>query len=73
MSFILCLVKNNLYIYFKKIKKRKLLIKKIKHKKVNPDIKIFLNYFKENAYLLNDGYRPIIDYLKVVDNLIGGN
>ena len=32
-----------------------------------------LNYFKENAYLLNDGYRPIIDYLKVVDNLIGGN
>lgn len=31
-----------------------------------------LNYFKENAYLLNDGYRPIIDYLKVVDNLIGG-
>ena len=31
-----------------------------------------LNYFKENAYLIKDGYRPRIDYLKIVDNLIGG-
>lgn len=31
-----------------------------------------LDYFKENAYLIKDGYRPRIDYLKVVDTLIGG-
>ena len=31
-----------------------------------------INYFKENAYLLKDGYTPRIDYLKIVDNLIGG-
>ena len=31
-----------------------------------------LDYFKENAYLIKDGYRPRIDYLKIVDNLIGG-
>ena len=31
-----------------------------------------LNYFKENAYLIKDGYRRRIDYLKIVDNLIGG-
>ena len=32
-----------------------------------------LQYFKENAYLIKDGYRPRIDYLKIVDILIGGN
>ncbi len=31
-----------------------------------------LTYFKEKAYLLKDGYRPRIDYLKIVDILIGG-
>lgn len=31
-----------------------------------------LEYFKENAYLIKDGYRPRIDYLKIVDILIGG-
>lgn len=31
-----------------------------------------LEFFKEKAYLLKDGYRPRIDYLKVVDELIGG-
>lgn len=31
-----------------------------------------LSYFKENAYLIKDGYNPRIDYLKIVDNLIGG-
>ena len=31
-----------------------------------------LNYFKENAYIIKDSYRPRIDYLKIVDNLIGG-
>ena len=31
-----------------------------------------LNYFKENAYLIKDSYRPRIDYLKIIDNLIGG-
>ena len=30
------------------------------------------NYFQENAYLIKDGYRPRIDYLKIVDILIGG-
>lgn len=31
-----------------------------------------LEYFKSNAYLIKDGYRPRIDYLKIVDILIGG-
>lgn len=31
-----------------------------------------INYFKENAYLIKDGYKPRIDYLKIVDYLIGG-
>ena len=31
-----------------------------------------LDYFKDNAYLLKDGYMPRIDYLKIVDELIGG-
>ena len=30
------------------------------------------SYFKEKAYLLKDQYQPRIDYLKVVDKLIGG-
>jgi recombination protein U len=31
-----------------------------------------INFFQEQAYLLKDGYRPRIDYLKIVDYLIGG-
>ena len=31
-----------------------------------------IDYFKKNAYLLKDSYMPRIDYLKIVDNLIGG-
>ncbi len=31
-----------------------------------------LEFFRKKAYLLKDGYRPRIDYLKVVDELIGG-
>lgn len=31
-----------------------------------------LKYFEENAYTLKDGYTPRIDYLKVVDQIIGG-
>ncbi len=31
-----------------------------------------ISFFKENAYLLKDNYTPRIDYLKIVDNLIGG-
>lgn len=31
-----------------------------------------LEYFKEKGYLLKDGYRPRIDYLKTIDLLIGG-
>jgi len=29
-------------------------------------------YFRNNAYLIKDGYRPRIDYLKVIDKFIGG-
>lgn len=31
-----------------------------------------INFFREQGYLLKDGYRPRIDYLKIVDELIGG-
>ncbi len=31
-----------------------------------------INLFKEKAYLLKDNYMPRIDYLKIVDILIGG-
>lgn len=31
-----------------------------------------IDYFRTNGYLIKDGYRPRIDYLKVVDILIGG-
>lgn len=31
-----------------------------------------LRFFEQEAYLLKDGYKPRIDYLKIVDNLIGG-
>lgn len=31
-----------------------------------------INYFRENAHLIKDGYKPRIDYLKIVDMLIGG-
>lgn len=29
-------------------------------------------YFEENAHLIKDGYNPRIDYLSVIDNIIGG-
>lgn len=31
-----------------------------------------IDMFREKAYLIKDGYQPRIDYLKIVDNLIGG-
>jgi len=31
-----------------------------------------ISFFKENAYLIKDGYKPRIDYLKVIDKFIGG-
>ncbi len=31
-----------------------------------------LEYFKKNAYLIKDNYKPRVDYLKIVDGLIGG-
>ncbi len=31
-----------------------------------------IEYFKKNAYLIKDSYMPTIDYLKIVDELIGG-
>lgn len=29
-------------------------------------------YFRENAYLIKDSYAPSIDYLKIIDQIIGG-
>lgn len=31
-----------------------------------------IEYFEKKGYLLKDGYIPRIDYLKVIDNIIGG-
>ena len=31
-----------------------------------------IDFFREKAYLIKDSYRPRIDYLKIVDILIGG-
>ena len=31
-----------------------------------------IDYFREKAYLLEDYYQPRIDYLKIVDEIIGG-
>ena len=31
-----------------------------------------IEYFRDNGYLIKDGYRPRIDYLKIIDKLIGG-
>lgn len=44
----------------------------INYIKVTEKKSIPIKYFKENAYLIKDGYKPRIDYLKIIDNLIGG-
>lgn len=31
-----------------------------------------IEFFRQNAYLIKDGYNPRVDYLKIVDELIGG-
>ena len=31
-----------------------------------------IDFFREEAYQIKDGYRPRVDYLKIVDKLIGG-
>lgn len=31
-----------------------------------------LSYFKENAYLIKESYAPRVDYLKIIDQIIGG-
>lgn len=31
-----------------------------------------IDFFRKEAYLLKDNYRPRIDYLKIIDELIGG-
>lgn len=33
---------------------------------------IQLSYFEEKAFLIKDSYKPRIDYLKIVDDFIGG-
>ena len=30
-----------------------------------------INFFKEKGYLIKDGFRPRIDYLKVIDEVVG--
>ena len=30
-----------------------------------------LNYFEEKGYIIKDGYNPVIDYIKIIDNYIG--
>lgn len=32
-----------------------------------------IKYFENNAYLIKEGYIPRIDYLNIVDKIIGGN
>lgn len=32
-----------------------------------------LNYIEKRGYLLKDGYNPIINYIKIIDNLLGEN
>ena len=31
-----------------------------------------ISFFREKAYLIKDGYNPRLDYLKVIDGIIGG-
>ena len=31
-----------------------------------------IDFFRKEAYIIKDGYRPRIDYLKIVDKIIGG-
>ena len=31
-----------------------------------------IEFFRENAYIIKDGYNPRIDYLEVIDRIIGG-
>ncbi|MBR3049070.1 MAG: Holliday junction resolvase RecU [Bacilli bacterium] len=31
-----------------------------------------INYFEDKAYLIKDNYNPRVDYLKIIDNIIGG-
>ena len=31
-----------------------------------------ITYFRDNAYLIKDSYAPRIDYLKIIDQIIGG-
>ena len=31
-----------------------------------------IDFFRNYGYLIKDGYRPRVDYLKIVDELIGG-
>lgn len=31
-----------------------------------------LSYFEESAYIIEEGFKPRLDYLKVIDNVLGG-
>ena len=32
-----------------------------------------ISYFRENSYLIKDSLKPTIDYLKIVDQILGGD
>ena len=46
--------------------------KLIKFLKENDRKSIPIDYFRNEGYQIKDGYRPRVDYLKIVDKLIGG-
>jgi len=39
----------------------------------SPKKSIPISFFEKNAYLIKDGFNPRIDYLKIIDQIIGGN
>ncbi len=46
--------------------------KLLNHLSNNDKKSISIDFFRKEGYLLKDGYRPRIDYLKIVDLLVGG-
>ncbi len=63
-----------LIVRFNKLNRDYLLLGKdlIDFIKTNERKSIPLAYFEENAYLIDEGYIPRLDYLKIIDNIYGG-
>jgi recombination protein U len=64
-----------LIVRFTKLNETYLLLAKdlITFLNTNDRKSIPLEFFKENGYLLKDGFNPRIDYLKIIDQLTGGS